>query len=111
MEDVPLTFPQDQVYQTIGDDGFRRLVRAYYRQIPADDILGAMSPVAALDGAETRLPQFLIFRFGGHPRPGMGHRHFPSDIHSRDRWIMPMNNAFAEAGLPVEAERTLRDFF
>ena len=41
----------------------------------------------------------------------MGHRHFPIDIHARDRWIMPMNNAFAEAGLPLAAEQPLRDFF
>ena len=111
MEDEPLTLPEDRVYQAIGDDGFRRLVRAFYRQIPADDILGPMYPAADLDGAETRLRQFLIFRFGGPPRPGMGHRHFPFDIHGRDRWIMPMNNAFAEAGLPPAAEQALRHFF
>ena len=79
--------------------------------VSTDDILGPMYSAAGLDGAETRLRQFLIFRFGGHPRPGMCHRHFPIDIHARDRWIMPMNNAFAEAGLLPEAEQPLRDFF
>ncbi|MFN0103483.1 MAG: hypothetical protein ACKV2U_15500 [Bryobacteraceae bacterium] len=65
MDDVPLTLPEDQVYQTIGDDGFRRLVHAFYRQVPNDDILGPIYPAADLDGAEIRLRQFLTFRFGG----------------------------------------------
>jgi len=120
MEAVPLALPEDQVYPTIGDDGFRRLVHAFYRQVPNDDILGPMYPAADLEGAETRFRQFLIFRFGGpptyieergHPRLGMRHGRFPIDINARDRWIALMNNAFTEAALPVEAEQTLRDFF
>lgn len=117
---VPLTLPDDKVYDAIGDEGFHRLVHAFYRQIPADDIIGPMYPANDLDGAETRLRQFLIFRFGGpqtyieqrgHPRLGMRHGPFPINTEARNRWMALMNNAFAEAALPLEAEQTLRDFF
>lgn len=117
---VSPTLPEDKVYEAIGADGFHRLVHAFYRQIPADDIIGPMYPAADLDGAETRLRQFLIFRFGGpqtyieqrgHPRLGMRHGSFPISGEARNRWISLMNNAFAEAALPPEAEQTLRDFF
>lgn len=117
---VTPTLPDDQVYATIGDDGFERLVRAFYRQIPGDDILGPMYPAADMAGAEARLRGFLIFRFGGpptyieergHPRLGMRHGPFPIDGAARDRWVQLMNTAFAEAALPAEAEQTLRAFF
>lgn len=93
---------------------------AFYRQIPGDDILGPMYPAADLAGAEARLRNFLIFRFGGpptyieergHPRLGMRHFPFPIDQAARDRWMAIMNNAFAEAALPPAAENTLRPFF
>ncbi len=52
-------------FEIIGEDGFTRLVRAFYAQVPADDILGPMYPARDLEGAETRLRLFLMFRFGG----------------------------------------------
>lgn len=117
---VAPTLPEDQVYETIGEDGFARLVAAFYRQIPADDILGPMYPAEDLEGAELRLRNFLIFRFGGpptyieergHPRLGMRHMPFVIDSRASQRWLTLMNTAFAEAGLPSEAEATLRGFF
>jgi hemoglobin len=119
-EGVPSALPDDQVYDAIGEQGFQRLVHAFYRQISTDDIIGPMYPAADLAGAEVRLRDFLVFRFGGpptyieqrgHPRLGMRHGLFPIDIHARDRWISLMNNAFAEVALPPEAEQTLRAFF
>lgn len=119
-EKVTPTLPEDEVYATIGDAGFHRLVQAFYQQIPTDDILGPMYPASDLAGAETRLRNFLIFRFGGppvyieergHPRLGMRHGPFPINGAARDRWIKLMDTAFAEAALPAEAEATLRAFF
>lgn len=107
------------VYGAIGEDGFTRLVAAFYRQIPGDDILGPMYPVDDLHGAETRLRDFLIFRFGGptryieqrgHPRLRMRHVPFVINQAARDRWVQLMDKAFAEASLPVEAEQVLRPF-
>lgn len=110
----------DDLYATIGEDGFRRLVAAFYRQIPGDDILGPMYPADDLDGAERRLRDFLVGRFGGPPRyllerghPRLRARHvpFPIDRAARDRWVLLMDRAFTEADLPGHAETTLREFF
>jgi truncated hemoglobin YjbI len=53
------------IYSIIGADGFQRLVAEFYRQVPADDLLGPMYPADDLEGAEYRLRGFLIGRFGG----------------------------------------------
>ena len=58
----------NEVYGAIGEDGFQRLVAAFYRQVPSDDILGPMYPKDDMQGAEERLRDFLIFRFGGPER-------------------------------------------
>ncbi|MGC2333892.1 MAG: globin [Candidatus Acidiferrales bacterium] len=111
---------ETEIYQLIGEEGFARLVGAFYRQVPHDDILGAMYPRDELAAAEIRLRDFLIYRFGGPQRyieerghPRLRARHFPFHIDqaARDRWMQLMNNAFAEAALPPEAEQFLRAFF
>ena len=111
---------ETDLYATIGEDGFRRLVAAFYRQIPGDDILGPMYPANDLDGAEQRLRDFLVGRFGGPPRymlqrghPRLRARHvpFPIDRAARDRWILLMDRALEEAQLPAEATTVLRGFF
>jgi hemoglobin len=110
----------DQVYNLIGEEGFRRLIRAFYSQVPGDDILGPMYPPEDLAGAEQRLTDFLIFRFGGppryieergHPRLRMRHLPFAIDRAARDRWVANMDRALDEAQLPGEAARVLRTFF
>ena len=109
-----------EIFSAIGEEGFARLVRAFYRQVPQDEILGKMYPPHDLAGAEQRLRDFLIYRFGGPQRyieerghPRLRARHFPFRIDqaARDRWMQLMNNAFAEAALPVEVEQFLRAFF
>lgn len=108
------------LYGLIGEDGFRRLIGAFYKQIPGDELLGPMYPPNDLAGAEERLRDFLIFRFGGpqkyieergHPRLRMRHVPFVIGTPERNRWIELMNKAFAEAALPAEAESMLREFF
>lgn len=109
-----------QLYDAIGEDGFARLVAAFYAQIPTDDILGPMYPAEDLPGAEERLRDFLIGRFGGpqryieqrgHPRLRMRHAPFVVNAAARDRWLTLMNNAFTVAALPPDAEAILRPFF
>src|ERR1700760_4079663 len=108
------------IYQVVGDEGFDRLIRAFYRQVPEDPILGPMYPKEDLAGAEQRLRDFFKFRFGGpstyletrgHPRLRM--RHFPFAVTqaARDRWVLLMGRALEETKLPGEAEETLREFF
>ena len=107
------------VYAAIGEAGFRRLVAAFYRQIPGDSILGPMYPAEDLAGAEERLRDFLIFRFGGparyletrgHPRLRMRHNTFAITEGARDRWVEIMTRALEEAALPAEPDRLLREF-
>lgn len=107
-------------WEIIGEDGFTRLVAAFYRRIPGDAILGPMYPADDLEGAERRLRDFLIFRFGGpptyiqergHPRLRMRHRPFAIDAAARDRWIELMTAAREEAALPAEADAVLAAFF
>ena len=57
--------PELEIYSMIGAEGFARLVAAFYRQVPQDDLLGPMYPASDLPGAEQRLRDFLIGRFGG----------------------------------------------
>jgi hemoglobin len=108
-----------EVYSMIGADGFTRLVAAFYRQVPQDDLLGPMYPASDLPGAEQRLRDFLIGRFGGpqtyieqrgHPRLRARHSPFPINQTVRDRWMRLMNRALGEAALPEEAEQVLRKF-
>ena len=108
------------VYALIGEQGFERLVGAFYKQVPVDEVLGPMYHGRDLSEAEQRLRDFLIFRFGGpsryieqrgHPRLRMRHVPFEIDQKARDRWVRLMDAAFREAGLPAEAEAVLRPFF
>lgn len=108
------------VYEAIGEEGFARLVRGFYAQVPTDSILGPMYPADDLAGAEIRLRDFLIGRFGGppryieqrgHPRLRMRHMPFTIDAAARDRWVTLMDNALASAQLPGEADAVLREFF
>ena len=108
------------MFTAVGEDGFTRLVAAFYRQVPADDLLGPMYPPHDLAGAEQRLRDYLIYRFGGPPRyieerghPKLRARHFPFPITqaSRDRWMQFMENALKETALPTEAEKYIREFF
>jgi hemoglobin len=111
---------EQDIFAVIGEDGFRRLVAAFYRQIPSDDVLGPLYQAQDLAGAERRLRDFLMFRFGGpstyletrgHPRLRMRHAPFAIGNAARDRWVQVMGRALDEASLPEEVHRTLKDFF
>jgi hemoglobin len=109
-----------QVFGQIGEAGFSRLVAAFYRRVGTDDILAPMYPPEDMAGAEERLRDFLVGRFGGpmryvetrgHPRLRMRHGRFKIDRAGRDRWVSLMEAALDEVKLPPEAERMLRQFF
>ena len=110
---------EGQIFSLVGEEGFTRLVAAFYRQVSGDGILGPMYPSDDLAGAEQRLRDFLIYRFGGpqryieqrgHPRLRARHGPFFINQAARDRWMQLMNQAFTEAALPVEAEQSLKTF-
>lgn len=108
------------IYARIGEDGFARLVAAFYAQVPADEVLGPMYPADDMEGAEQRLRDFLVGRFGGppryeerrgHPRLRMRHLPYQLDQDARDRWVQLMDRALDEAALPPEVTQFLRHFF
>ena len=108
------------VFEAIGEEGFQRLVSAFYKQVPSDDILGPMYPPEDLAGAEQRLRDFLVGRFGGparyveqrgHPRLRMRHAPFPITEPARNRWLQLMRKALDEAAFPREVDDMLRGFF
>ena len=111
---------ESEVYAAVGGEGFTRLVAAFYRQVPGDPILHPLYPADDLEGAEQRLRDFLIYRFGGpetyieqrgHPRLRMRHIPFAIGQAARDRWVENMNRALDEAAFPEDAARLLREFF
>ena len=111
---------EHEIYAAVGEDGFHRLIAAFYRQVPSDDILGPMYPGADLTGAEQRLRDFLIGRFGGppryieergHPRLRMRHMSFAVDGAARERWLQLMTNALNEVRFPPDIDVFLREFF
>ena len=103
---VPL-LTEGEVYARIGEEGFARLVHAFYAQVPGDDILGPMYPADDLAGAEERLRDFLVGRFGGppryiqqrgHPRLRMRHMPFAIDMAARNRWVQLMDGRPGRGG-------------
>jgi len=107
------------IYGLIGEEGFARLVAAFYTQVPRDEVVGPMYPAHDLAAAAERLRDFLVVRFGGPPRylerrghPRLRARHAPFAItpEARDRWVAMMDRALAEAALPAEADAILREF-
>lgn len=111
---------EDQIFETIGEEGFTRLIRAFYAQVPDDSILGPMYPKDDLAGAEQRLRDFVIGRFGGppryieqrgHPRLRMRHMPFAIDTAARNRWVSLMDRALDEVRFPDDVDALLREFF
>lgn len=111
---------QPSIYDLIGEDGFTRLVAAFYQQVKQDDLLGPMYPKHDWAGSERRLRDFLIYRFGGpqryieergHPRLRGRHMPFPIGVAARNRWMQLMENALRETNLPLEVTQALHHFF
>ncbi len=107
------------VVERLGEDGVARFVAAFYRRVAEDDVLRPMYPEGDLAGAEQRLRDFLVFRFGGstkyvdergHPRLRMRHAPFPIDQRARDRWMQLMADAIEECDVPADVAAWLNEF-
>ena len=110
---------ENNLVTVLGVGGIERLVAAFYRQTPGDDLLGPMYPAEDLAGAEERLRLFLVFRFGGpqdylqrrgHPALRMRHAPFAVTQAARDRWMQLMENAIVECEFSEEVQGVLRGF-
>ncbi len=111
---------EHEIYAAIGEQGFEKLIAAFYRQVPDDPVLAPMYPPQDMSGAEKRLRDFLIYRFGGpqryieergHPRLRMRHAPFAVDLTARQHWLKLMGTALDEVELPEDAKRVLWSFF
>ena len=96
------------------------LVAAFYRRVKTDELIGPMYPNNDWEGAEKRLRDFLIYRFGGsdryiqergHPRLGMRHAPFQIGIEARDRWLELMDASMKETNVPGSVALNLKTFF
>lgn len=115
-----------RVYSLIGEEGFERLVTAFYRRVEGDDRLGPMyreslaKSAEGMNDARDRLRDFLVQRFGGpgryseargHPRLRIRHAGFVIDEAAAQRWVRLMNESLDEAAINPEARGLLRRFF
>ena len=96
------------------------LVAAFYRRVKTDEVIGPMYPEDDWEGAEQRLRDFLIYRFGGsdryiqergHPRLGMRHAPFQIGLEARDRWLELMDASMKETNVPGSVALNLKTFF
>lgn len=109
-----------KLYGQVGEEKLREMVSAFYRRVKTDDILGPMYPDDDWEGAEKRLADFIVYRFGGpqtyieergHPR--LRGRHMPYAIGEaeRDRWMKLMTEAMAETQVSAEPAEVITAFF
>ena len=112
--------PEAAVYAELGEAGFKKMTSAFYRRVKDDDVIGPMYPDQDWEGAEKRLADFLIFRFGGppryieergHPRLRMRHAPFAIGEAERDRWLKLMGEAMDECAVIENAREVLDAFF
>ncbi len=98
-------------FDRIGEEGVHRLVAGFYARVRADALLAPLYPEQDWEGAERRLRDFLVYRFGGpprylehrgHPRLRMRHAPFAIDRAARDRWMQLMAASLAESGLAAD---------
>lgn len=108
------------IYTILGEAGFTKMVAAFYKRVKADDLIGPMYPEEDLAGAEERLRDFLLFRFGndpryqakrGHPRLRMRHVPFAIGDAEAERWLELMDEAMVETKVPASIQLDLRTFF
>lgn len=113
-----MTTPDDP--SGLSEEQLTDLTAAFYRRVREDDLIGPMYPGSDWAGAEQRLRDFLIFRFGGsdkyiqergHPRLRMRHAPFKIGIAERDRWLELMLAAMKETEVPGDQFLNLKTFF
>jgi hemoglobin len=112
--------PTTSLHAELGENRLRELVAAFYRRVREDPLLGPLYPQDDWAGAEKRLADFLIFRFGGpptyleergHPRLRMRHLPFSIGIAERDRWLDLMGAAMGEIDITPSQAAILGAFF
>jgi hemoglobin len=108
------------VAREVGAEGLAAMTAAFYRRVRTDDLLGPLYPEQDFEGAETRLREFLQFRFlgaeaylehRGHPRLRLRHAPFAIGAAESDRWVALMEAAMDECAVHGEARAAMSAFF
>ena len=119
-DDPGMESMEEIVAREVGADGLAAMTAAFYRRVRTDDLLGPMYPEQDFEGAETRLREFLQFRFlgaeaylehRGHPRLRMRHAPFAIGEAESDRWVALMEAAMDEGAVHGEARAVMSPFF
>lgn len=106
--------------EIVGENKLRLMTAAFYRRVRTDELIGPMYPQDDWAGAEKRLADFIVYRFGGpqtyveergHPRLRGRHLPFPIGESERDRWLQLMGEAMREAAIPGEHAPVIGQFF
>jgi hemoglobin len=104
----------------VGETKLREMVTAFYCRVPVDDLIGKMYPPDDWAGAEKRLADFIVYRFGGpqtyieergHPRLRGRHMPFAIGEAERDRWMKLMGEAMTEVEIPQAESAIIAAFF
>jgi hemoglobin len=108
------------LYEAVGgEETFRRLVHAFYREVAADPQLRPVYPSKDLGPAEEHLRLFLIQYWGGppaynelrgHPRLRMRHARFTIGEAERDAWLRHMRTALDELALDPARDAQLWEY-
>jgi hemoglobin len=107
------------VYDVVGEEGFRRLVDAFYEGVAEDPVLRPLYPVDLGPSAD-HLRLFLVQYWGGpdtysqsrgHPRLRLRHVPFPIGRRQRDAWFGHMQKAVLDLGLRPDVEAALLEYF
>ena len=89
--------PELDIYSMIGAEGFTRLVAAFYRQVPQDDLLGPIYPASDLPGAEQRL-RISLSVGSGDPRLTLNKEAIPASGRGIRRFLSIRLSATAGCG-------------
>lgn len=111
---------EPEISNAFDEQKITEMVAAFYRRVREDEIIGPMYPEDDWAGAEQRLRDFLVYRFGGsdryirergHPRLGMRHAGFRIDLAARERWLALMQEAIEEVDVPKNERLNVQSFF
>lgn len=103
----------------VGEEGFQRLVDAFYAAVAEDPVLRPLYP-DDLGPAAEHLRLFLVQYWGGpgtysetrgHPRLRLRHMPFPIGRPQRDAWWNHMRQAVRSLGLRPDVEAAMLEYF
>ncbi len=119
-DDRPL--PPSPYERMGGDDTVRALVDRFYelmdtlpeardiRRMHAEDLSGARDKLFDFLSGWLGGPPRYVEKYG-HPRLRARHLPFPIGVRERDQWLLCMERAMRDVGLPEDLQRQLRDAF